>query len=45
MEVFDEELNNYYESLEDNSECMECGIEIQLGKQYCCFSCLDASNR
>jgi hypothetical protein len=42
MEVFDQELNNH---LEETSDCMECGVEIQLGKRYCCFSCFDSSNR
>jgi hypothetical protein len=45
MEVFDKELNEYHKSLEESGECMECGVEVQLGKRYCCFSCLDASNR
>ena len=45
MEVFDHELNDYLDSSEENSECMQCGVDVQLGKQYCCFNCFNASHR
>jgi len=45
MDVFDHQLNEHLESSEEKSECMECGVDVQLGKQYCCFNCFNASNR
>jgi hypothetical protein len=45
MEGLDYDLNEYLDSLEEKSECMECGVDVQLGKQYCCFGCFNASHR
>jgi hypothetical protein len=45
MEGLDYDLNEYFDSIEDKSECMECGVDVQLGKQYCCFGCFNASHR
>ena len=45
MCIVDHDLNEHLDSLEEKSECMQCGVDVSLGKHYCCFSCLNASNR
>lgn len=43
MEVFDNELNDYLESLENTNECSECGEAINESKSYCSEQCFKAS--
>jgi len=43
MEVFDNELNDYLESLENTNECSECGTPIGESKSYCSEQCFKAS--
>ena len=44
VETFNQEYDDYQESLEEKNQCRECGKEILQGVYYCDSSCLEASN-
>ncbi len=44
-EVFDIELDEHLDSLDQKSECAECGEPIDIDEDYCSFTCFDSSHR
>jgi len=43
MTQLDYDLDRYYESIEEQGECKECGTTIDLDKHYCSRDCFNAS--
>lgn len=38
-DIFDDELDDYYENLEASNHCCICDAEIPKGKVYCSSKC------
>lgn len=45
MEVFDNDLDRYYDSFTETDECRECGAPVDVNQLYCSGLCFEASMR
>lgn len=41
-DVFDDELQSYYESLGDQKYCLNCEQPIDSNKEFCSYQCYNA---
>lgn len=44
-DAFDDELQNYYDSLTETKECAMCGCDIDTDRIYCSYKCAMADER
>ena len=44
-DAFDDELQNYYDSLTETKECAMCGCDIDTDRMYCSYKCAMADER